>query len=121
MIGAGNATVATPLASDLSLTIIKGDDYLATDGRGIVFTSEAWPTLTGGAAKIKIQTGSSTITEIAATIPAAKSVLVELTAVQTGALASGTAYRYDIEATLQNGHVVTLVNRSRLTVKQDVR
>lgn len=59
------------------------------------------------------------VTSFAADVTGAQACQVELTDVETAALAPG-LYAYDLEATLDGGTVVTLV-QGNLTVLADVR
>lgn len=46
-VGRANIAIVSPVAIDGSiLTLVRNDDYRADDGRGVVFTSDAWPDLT---------------------------------------------------------------------------
>lgn len=102
-------TTRAPVASGGAVSIVQGDDYATADGRALEWVNAAgsWPDLTG--ATIKFSVGSLTVTGSVVTPSGAnQKVRVELTAVQTGALALGT-FRYDVEATLSTGRKVTLV------------
>ncbi len=118
-INPAQVTVTSPVATDgTSITVIRGDDYLNTDGRALTFSGATWPTLTGGAVAL-IMDINGTATSYAGVITAATSCYIELTDTQTGALMPG-AYNYDLQATLSNASVVTLV-QGLLLVTEDVR
>ena len=118
-INPAQVTVTSPVATDgTSITVIRGDDYLNTDGRALTFSGATWPTLTGGAVALIVDI-YGTVTNYAGTVTAATACYVELTDTQTGALTPG-AYNYDLQATLSSGSVVTLV-QGLLLVAEDVR
>ena len=118
-INPAQVTVTSPVATDgTSITVIRGDDYLNTDGRALIFSGATWPTLTGGAVALIVDI-YGTVTNYAGTVTAATACYVELTDTQTGALTPG-AYNYDLQATLSSGSIVTLV-QGLLLVAEDVR
>ena len=119
-INPAQVTVTSPVATDgTSITVVRGDDYLDTDGRALTFTGATWPTLTAGTVALIVDT-SGTPTSYNGTITAATSCYVELTTTQTTALSARRTYDYDLQATLSNGHIVTLV-QGTLLVNEDVR
>jgi len=119
-INPAQVTVTSPVATDgTSITIVRGDDYLNADGRALTFTGATWPTLTAGTVALIVDT-SGTPTSYNGTITAATSCYVELTTTQTTALSARRTYDYDLQATLSNGHIVTLV-QGTLLVNEDVR
>ena len=119
-INPAQVTVTSPVATDgTSITIVRGDDYLNTDGRALTFTGATWPTLTAGTVALIVDV-SGTPTSYAGVITGAQACYVELTDTQTTALNPKKAYDYDLQATLSNGSVVTLV-QGLLLVTADVR
>lgn len=119
-INPAQVTVTSPVATDgTSITVVRGDDYLNTDGRALTFTGATWPTLTAGTVALIVDT-SGTPTSYSGVITAATSCYVELTTTQTTALSARRTYDYDLQATLSNGHIVTLV-QGTLLVNEDVR
>ena len=117
-ITAGAVTIVSPVATDgTSISIVRGDDYLNTDNRALTFSSDDWPTLTGGAVALIVDDG--TPTSYAGTVTGAGACYIELTDTQTAAM-TPSAYDYDLQATLSNGSVVTLV-QGLLLVQADVR
>lgn len=105
-------TITYPVASSGNVTIRRGDDYDADEGRSLDWTGgSGWPALTGAAIAFKV-IKPGTDTSIAGTVVTAtgdnKQVRVELTAAQTTAFNAG-RYRYEVEATLTNARIVTLV------------
>lgn len=116
----GAVTIVSPVAADgTSITVIRGDDYLNADNRALTFSGDSWPTLTGGAVALIVDV-SGTPTSYTGTITGAQSCYVELTDTQTTALNPKKTYDYDLQATLSNGSVVTLV-QGLLLVVADVR
>ena len=119
-INPAQVTVTSPVASDgTSITVVRGDDYLNTDGRALTFTGATWPTLTAGTVALIVDT-SGTPTSYSGVITAATSCYVELTTTQTTALSARRTYDYDLQATLSNGSIVTLVQGTLLVV-EDIR
>ena len=121
LIGTAAYTVTSPVSSDgTAITIVRGDDYLLTDSRQLAFTSTGWPTITGATVKLRVKFGkTATITEYTATVTGAQACYVPLTTVQTAAMVPG-VYKFDLQATLSNLSVVTLV-QGALSVWEDVR
>lgn len=116
-----DASIASPLALDLELTLVKGDDYNASDSRNIDFNepNASWPTLTGATVKFGYQeivngvlTGNPT--ELAMSVitgtGSSKVVRLELSAAQSDVFATGRKrYEFDVQATLAtSGRKVTL-------------
>jgi len=119
-INPAQVTVTSPVATDgTSITVVRGDDYLNTDGRALTFTGATWPTLTAGTVALIVDT-SGTPTSYSGVITAATSCYVELTTTQTTALSARRTYDYDLQATLSNGSIVTLVQGTLLVV-EDIR
>lgn len=126
-IASGLVTTVNPVAQDGSLSLVRGDDYLAADGRALDFTdaSALWPTITGATITATFRdtySGTRLLTATGAVTVgsgAGKSVRLELTSAQTKGFRPGApGLRFDIEATLTNTHVVTLV-RGTVTVLGD--
>ena len=120
-IGTATVTVVSPVsASGTAVTIIRGDDYLLTDGRQLAWSSSSWPTLTAGTVKLRVKFGkNAAVTEYSATLTGAQACYVALTTTQTAAMVPG-VYNFDLQATLSNLSVVTLV-QGALSVWEDVR
>lgn len=118
-INPAQVTIVSPVSSDgTAITVLRGDDYLLTDNRALTFTGSTWPSITGASIALKVNF-AGTILSYTGTVTAADSCYVELTDTQTGAMATGT-FDYDLEATLSNGSVVTLVQGQAL-VTPDIR
>lgn len=121
----GTITYTGPVAQTGNIVITRGDDYSATDGRALEWTTTdaaTWPDLTN-ALPVTLTTSpvaGGALTKAAAIITATgatKKVRVELTATDT-TLAVGT-HKYDLQATLASGRKVTLA-RGDFTVRQDI-
>ena len=104
----GFVTVFSPIASDLTVTIIQGDSYNNADGRAITWTgsSASWPSLTGATLvwTARYETGETAKT---ATVTGTYSARLELASAESAALPAG-SWTYDLRATLSSGRVVTL-------------
>ena len=120
-IGTATVTVVSPVsANGTAITVIRGDDYLLTDGRQLAWTSASWPTLTSGTVKLRVKFGkNAAVTEYSATLTGAQACYVALTTTQTAAMVPG-VYNFDLQATLSNLSTVTLV-QGVLNVREDVR
>lgn len=109
----------SPLASDgTSLTLIQGDDYLEIDSRNITFTGDMedqWPDLTGATLVFGIN-NTNILKEVSVVTPVGTQQLsLELTKEETS-IPQG-SYKYDVQATLSNGSVVTLFRGSLEIIK----
>jgi hypothetical protein len=127
LLGTGVVTVVSPLdAVSLDLEIVRGDDYTASSGRALPeWSSEDWtPFGLTSAESITLRARArygDTVFEAAAAAISDTVVRVELTSAETGGLAVGrAAYRYDLEAILMTGDVVTLA-QGHVTVIEDVQ
>lgn len=118
-INPAQVTIVSPVSSDgMAITVLRGDDYLLTDNRALTFTGSTWPSITGASIALKVNF-AGTILSYTGTVTAADSCYVELTDTQTAAMATGT-FDYDLEATLSNGSIVTLVQGQAL-ILPDIR
>lgn len=118
-INPAQVTIVSPVSSDgTAITVLRGDDYLLTDNRALTFTGSTWPSIIGASIALKVNF-AGTILSYTGTVTAADSCYVELTDTQTGAMATGT-FDYDLEATLSNGSIVTLVQGQAL-ILPDIR
>ena len=137
-IGNAEFTVESPVAADGTLVLVRGDDYLVADGRAISFSSDDWPDLSDGtyypAVTLTIRrrreafnTGSDPVIIARRDVDASRvagggsqTVVFELQSADlvspvgeeegnTADLLPGTATgKYDVQAVLENGSVVTL-------------
>lgn len=124
-IGSGTVTVVSPVATDLSISLIRGDDYKTINGRELSFSNAAgtWPDLTGAiiiltarnrnAKGVSFSGTGSVITPTGAN----QNVTIDIEGDNTASLPTG-AYSYDVQATLADQNTVTLV-LSSLTLKED--
>jgi len=127
LIGAAGITVTSPVGITNNLTLTQGDDYYAADSRSLDWslTGSTVPELTSATVKFAYTlTGSGTVTTKTGSVVTAtgdtKVVRCELAAADTAAMTVGTKlYSYDVEATLSNGHIVTLA-RGLITVLAQV-
>ena len=117
-INPAQVTITSPVATNgTSITVVRGDDYLNTDNRAFTFTGTNWPTLTGGSVALIVDDGAPT--SYTGVITGAQACYVEMTDTQTTGMEPD-AYTYDLQATLSNGSIVTLV-QGTLLVQADVR
>lgn len=123
-LGSATVTVTIPVSTDgTKIVLVQGDDYAAADGRALSFSSTGWPDLTGAAIKFACALGDSTLSvtgELVSVGGATQVVRAALTAANTGSLNVTTSglYKYDVQATLSGGNIVTLV-RGKLQVLED--
>lgn len=125
-LASGEVVFVSPLdALTNKLTLIRGDDYKVAEGRALTWSSASWVTynlLTATSLKFraKKKTGT-TVFQKAGTVVSSTEVRVELTSAETATfdIRHGSMY-YDVEATLANGDIITLVIGSLVTVA-DVR
>ena len=114
-IGSGQVTTTSPVAVSGDVTIVRGDDYNAADGRALDWTdvSAAWPDLTGATIAVTVQTTATTTWTKAGSVVtptgSGKKVRVEPTAADTATFAGGASYPFDVQATLSSGRKVTLL------------
>lgn len=103
---AGVVTVQSPVsASGTAITIVRGDDYSAIEGRSLEFTGPAWPVLDG---TVSFKMGPALSVSVSATITGAKTVRVELEPQHTTGLLPK-QYSWELQAIQANGHKITLV------------
>jgi hypothetical protein len=102
-----SVTYVGPVASDGSISIVRGDDYKGS--RALTFTSAEWPTLTGATVVLTAMSGTTVkLGPIIGTVTGTHSLSLELTAAQTGALVPA-VYAFDIQATLADASIATLL------------
>lgn len=114
--GSTLVTVVSPLVQNGNQTIVAGDDYSSSDsGRRISWSpivTGGWPDLTSATVVISIKRGGVTTTYPGTVVTPTGAAVVSwpLTAAQTGLLTVGNQqYSLSVVATLNNSHVVTLV------------
>lgn len=123
----GQIQIQLPVGNALQVPetrqIVQGDDYSAAEGRSLDYADldGAWPDLSDATA-LTCSIANDVAVSGAATLldegEVVQSVRVELTAAQTDTLRLG-KHAIDIQATLLNGHVITLV-LGKLDVVADV-
>jgi hypothetical protein len=114
-IGAGAVLVNAPVTAGGRLTLRRGDDYLAADGRDLRWTVSGVPDLTGAAVTLTLYAGIGGPAPAALTLTGTAAadgnggwaVSVPVTAAQTSPLAAR-QHQYVLAATLANGHKATL-------------
>lgn len=131
-IGGGKIIHRGPVTSDGHITIVRGDDYNVASGQPLEWTDTggSWPTLTGASISFtaRVKNANGTIGSVVMTTAgsvvtgsgANKKVRVEPLKAATGALTPGNRnHRFDVQATLSTGEVITLV-MGEMTVLEDI-
>lgn len=118
-ISASAFSIVSPVATNGTITVIRGDDYKNADGRALSFTLSSAPSIVGATIALLVQTGVAATTSFSGVVTSATACYVELTSAQTLALNVGNM-AYDLQATLSDGSIVTLV-QGTLSVQADVR
>ena len=99
------------------IELTYGDDYFAADNRAIVFDLTSQPSITS--ATIALILDTSPATSFTGSVVTATQCRIELTSTQVASIGIG-YFGYDLQATLANGHVVTL-RKGILHVAEDIR
>jgi hypothetical protein len=112
-IGGTDVTISSVIAQDgTTITIVRGDDYNASDSRAITWTgntADQWPSLSGATLKFtaKNNMDSLTVTPTVTQPTGTQAFRMELTKTNTEIMSG--RYKYDVQATLSSGRVITLV------------
>ena len=101
------------------LELVFGDDYYNADNRAIAFELTGFPVMTG-ATVIFCVDKSGTVLTFPCTVVDTDTIMMELTAAQIATIGVG-YWRYDLQATLSNTHVVTIVKSGLLSITADIR
>lgn len=125
LISSGSITVTAPVLASGDVEIVRGDDYLNADGRALEWSSDDWTPLDlTSAQSVTFKANTRYMTTVfskAATVLSDTEVRVELTHAETTLFAVGrNAYRFDLEAVLVSGDIITLA-QGTMTVLEDVR
>lgn len=120
--GGGTVIYQGPVAPGGNVTLKRGDDYYAADSRSLIWSTTAedtWPDLTAATITFYAQdriTGEVFSKTGGVTTPtgSTKVVYVELTTTETEAISDGV---FDVQATLSNGHIVTLASGTLTSLK----
>lgn len=125
-LGGTTITVTAPVASGGNVTIYIGDDYSNTDSRALDWTSSGWPNLTSATSITLVAMDARTTGadwSITGTAPTAgvgsQTVRFQPTAAETAQLREGSGHKFQIEAVLSSGRIVTLV-AATLTATGDI-
>ena len=97
--------------------LVFGDDYYAADGRSITFDLTGQPSITGATVIMVVK--KTPVLTFSGSVVTATQCRFEFTSVQIATIGVG-YFEYDIQATLTNGHVVTLKS-GLLHVAADIR
>lgn len=123
-IGTGLVATTAPVTESDNIEIVRGDDFKAADNRALEFTTSeeaTWPDLTGATIAFTAKQNQDTIAKAGSVIVATgatKKVRIELDPADTANDPIG-EYRFDVQATLASGNIVTLVT-GKLTLQEDV-
>jgi hypothetical protein len=108
LIGATTVTISAPVATaGTGIAILRGDDYLNTDGRALSFIGTNWPSITSGSLTLRIGTHQSA--SYSGVITASNAGYVELTRTLTNALPTGD-YNYELDGYTSGSSRITLVS-----------
>jgi hypothetical protein len=106
-------TVASPVTAAGDVNLIRGDGYLAADGRALVYTdaANAWPDNVTGRWKLYRPDGTVALSKAATVAPATgtgKTASVDVTGAETAALL-GAQYQLALILTLPDTSLMTVV------------
>lgn len=131
LITTGKVTVQSPLSLDgLTLTTVRGDDYTINAGQALEWTDggDTWPILTDAVITFTTRTtvgdaiGATQTGSVVTATGTGKKVRVELASAKTSLLApGGEGYKFDVQATLANGSIRTLVRGSHVVLEDQTR
>lgn len=111
LVGIPSFTVASPVsASGDAIELVQGDDYSDTDARALMWTDNAWPDLTAGTTKLRLERAAGTLEitcSLSGSYPGAQVIKAELTDVQTATLDIGMS-EFQLVSTLASANIVTL-------------
>jgi hypothetical protein len=119
LLTSGGVTISLGSAvdSDGDVTIVRGDDYREIDARALEWTVSNAPSLVGSTCVFTARRGNSTVLTKSVTVVSATELMMELDTDDTTPLIPA-EYKFDIQATLSNGNIVT-VKFGTLTVTKD--
>jgi len=113
-------TITSPNSAVSSIIeVVYGDDYYNADTRAITFDLTGFPTMVGATVVLRVDI----ITEVlsfACTVADLDTIRLEFTSAQLATIGVG-YWRYDLQATLANTHVVTIIKDGVLLVAADIR
>ena len=101
------------------LELVYGDDYYNADNRAITFELTGFPVMIGATVVFCVDKGSSVLS-FPCTVVDTDTIRLELTAAQIATIEVG-YWQYDVQATLSNTHVVTIVKNGLLLIAEDIR
>lgn len=115
-IGASQVTTSLPVATNGTITLVKGDDYFFADGRALVFNGPFVVTdLTGATITLKSGDGAILAIGTVVTPTGSQQVRVDVPHAQTANLTVGKSTAYGLTATLPDSDVVTIVQGQLVT------
>lgn len=111
-ISSGQITTVSPIGSSGNVSVLRGDDYFAADGRAIDWTDTdgLWPDLTSATVTLGVTEFSKVFALAIITASGAdKKVRLELSKTDSAAMPRG-PHSYSIKAALSDGNVATIVS-----------
>ncbi len=113
-------TITSPNSTVSSvIEIIYGDDYYNADSRAITFDLTGFPTMVGATVVLNVDILTEVLS-FTCTAVDLDTIRLELTAAQIATIGVG-YWRYDLQATLANTHVVTIIKDGTLLIAADIR
>jgi len=130
LLAAGKVAIVSPVSSgiDLTLTLVRGDDYATARAQALQWTDPGgiWPTMANGTTvQFVIRDSSTDMVLLSANGTVVngsgnnKQVQVQLTSAQTATLPLGSRAFYCVQATLPGPYVRTLVGPAQVIVLSD--
>lgn len=114
VIGSGSYSVVSAVNAETNtITIIRGNDYKASDGRGLAFSSDSWPSLIGAVVTLILPGITITGVVLGTGAETTKWVLFELTAAQSRKVSTGS---FRVDALQTDGDVISLIPTGVVTV-----
>lgn len=112
-------SITSPSTSASSIIeLVYGDDYYTADSRAITFSLTGFPSMVG--ATVAFIVNGDSVLSFACVVTNLNTITLELSAAQIATIGVGYLV-YDLQATLANGHVVTVVKSGTLLIDSDVR
>lgn len=122
-LNSAQVTVVSPVATDSEITIIKGDDYSATDSRALQWSSATenqWANLTVGASVLFIaKRGSETLSKAGTVTSATGTQVLQVELTKTETDVSVGAWKYEVQVTLETNSRVFTPIQSTMRVLED--
>lgn len=105
LIGSGAVFVTSPVADSGNVTVVRGDSYLNADGRRLEWTNTSWNIAVTSTIAVIVQD----IEMFTGARLSATQIGLELTSIQTNALAVGENYLFSVQEVKVGGNRITRV------------